>query len=52
MDEADAPSVSLALGEARMKADKELTQYFITDQPESPTLRLNDNKGVDMRIVV
>ena len=48
---ADAPSVSLALGEARMETDKEVTLYSITDQPESPTLRLNDNNGVDMTIV-
>ena len=34
-----------------MEANKELTQYFITEHPQSPTLRLNEDGGVDMRIV-
>ena len=36
------------LGEVRTEADKELTQYFITDDP---TLNLNANKGIDMKII-
>ena len=48
MDKADAQSVQLILGEARMEADKELTQYFITNDP---TLNLNANNGIDMKII-
>ena len=33
MDKADDQSVQLMLGEVRTEADKELTQYFITDDP-------------------
>ena len=34
-----------------MEADKELTQYFITDHPKSPTLKQYNNKKVDMEII-
>ena len=51
VDKADAQSVALVLGEARMEAEKELTEYFITDNPVSPTINLNDNDGVDMKII-
>ena len=34
-----------------MKADKELTQYFITDLPESPTMKQYNTKTVDLEII-
>jgi hypothetical protein len=51
VDEADANSVKLILGEARIETDKELTEYFITDTPESPTLVHDGNDGVNMKII-
>ena len=51
MDNADAESVQLILGQAKTKAEKELTQYFITDDPKSPTIKLNGNNGIEMEIV-
>ena len=51
INKADAQSVDLILGEAKMDTGKELTQYFITDNPESPTVEINDEEGIDMKIV-
>ena len=51
IDEADTKSVNLSLGEARMKTDRELTEYFITEEPKSPTLSQNHMKEVNLRIV-
>ena len=51
VDEADAQSVNLNLGEAKMKADKELTRYFITNYPKSPVLKQNMYDEVVMDII-
>ena len=51
IDEADTKSVNLSLGEAKMKTDRELTEYFITEEPKSPTLSQNHMKEVNLRIV-
>ena len=51
VDEADKDSVRLVLGKANFESDKELTQYYITDNPESPTLSQNNNNEVNMNIV-
>ena len=51
VDEADAQSVNLNLGEAKMKADKELTRYFITNYPKSLVLKQNMYDEVVMEII-
>lgn len=48
VDETDEESVNLVIGEARLEAGKELTKYFITEDP----ILVNDkDKGVDLKIV-
>ena len=39
------------LGEAMIETDKELTQYFLTDEPKSPTLAQANKNQVHMNIV-
>ena len=34
VDETDEESVNLVVGEARLEAGKELTKYFITEDPK------------------
>ena len=51
VSEADAESVRLSLGEPFIDLDKELTQYYITDNPQSPTLSQGDRGEVNMNIV-
>ena len=47
----DFKDVSLKLGESNIETDKELTEYYITDYPESPTLSQKDDKEVSFNIV-
>ena len=51
VSEADADSVTLSLGEPFIDIDKELTQYYITDNPQSPTLSQADSSEVNMNII-
>ena len=51
VSEADADSVILSLGEPFIDIDKELIQYYITDNPQSPTLSQADSSEVNMNIV-
>ena len=51
VDETDIGGVSISLGEARIKAGKELTEYFITDNPPSPTIFQNNDKEANMKII-
>ena len=48
--DSDKEGVKLLVGEAKLKTSKELTEYYITDEPESPTLIIEDD-GVSMKIV-
>ena len=52
VDKADSWGVEVAPGEARIETDKELTEYFITDNPQSPTLHMNKERtGISMRLI-
>ena len=52
VDKADSWGVELTLGEAKMETDKELTEYFITDNPKSPTLHMNKNRtSINMKLI-
>ena len=48
--DSDKEGVKLLAGEAKLKTSKELTEYYITDDPESPTL-IAEAGGVSMKIV-
>ena len=47
----DQESVRLEMGEARISTEKELTEYFITDQPKSPTIVQGEEGEVLMKII-
>ena len=51
VSEAEVDSVRLSLGEPFIDIDKELTQYYITDNPPSPTLSQGNRGEVNMNIV-
>ena len=51
VDESDVKGIHLVLGRARIETVKELNEYFITDDPKSPTLLQKDNKEVVFNIV-
>ena len=55
VDEADIEGVNLIIGEAKMETDVELTEYFITEDPISPTLvydpKSEHKKGVNLQII-
>ena len=51
VDETDIDGVSISLGEARIETGKELTEYFITDNPPSPTIFQTNDKEANMKIV-
>ena len=47
----DLKGVNLILGESKIETDKELTEYYITDDPKSPSLSQQDNKKASFNIV-
>ena len=51
VDAADFNGVDLILGEVKMEASRELTEYYITNNPESPTLTQNSQKDVNFNII-
>ena len=52
VDRADFWGVELTPGEARIETDKELTEYFITDDPKSPTIhKNNETDGIDLKLI-
>ena len=48
VDEADRSSIDLVIGEAKLEMGKELTEYFMT---EDPSLVYDDEDGVDLKII-
>ena len=48
VDEADRSSIDLLIGEAKLEMGKELTEYFMT---EDPSLVYDDEDGVDLKII-
>ena len=48
MDEADRDSIELVIGEAKLEMGKELTEYFMTDEP---SLVYDNEEGVDLKII-
>ena len=48
VDEADRSSIELVIGEAKLEMGKELTEYFMT---EDPSLVYDDEDGVDLKII-
>ena len=48
VDEADKDSIDLVLGEAKLDMGKELTEYFMTDDP---SLVFDEEGGVDFKII-
>ena len=48
VDEADRDSIDLVLGEAKLDMGKELTEYFMTDDP---SLVFDEEGGVDFKII-
>ena len=52
VDKADRWGVEVTSGEARIETSKELTEYFITDNPKSPTLHMNkDRTEIQMKLI-
>ena len=51
VDGADTKGVHLEVGEAILETSKELTEYFITHDPKSPTLILDRTGGVAFQII-
>ena len=51
VDETDIGNVILILGEITMESGKELTEYYITDVPESPSLPQDNEYEANMEIV-
>ena len=51
VEETEQESVRLELGEARISTEKELPEYFITDQPKSPTIVQGEEGEVLMKII-
>ena len=48
VDEADRDSIELVIGEAKLEMGKELTEYFMTDEP---FLVYDNEEGVDLKII-
>ena len=48
VDEADRDSIELVIGEAKLEMGKELTEYFMTDEP---SLVYDNEEGVDLKII-
>ena len=48
VDEADRYSIELVIGEAKLEMGKELTEYFMTDEP---SLVYDNEEGVDLKII-
>ena len=48
VDEADKDSIELVIGEAKLEMGKELTEYFMTDEP---SLVYDNEEGVDLKII-
>ena len=46
--EADRDSIELVIGEAKLEMGKELTEYFMTDEP---SLVYDNEEGVDLKII-
>ena len=44
VDESDVKGVDLVLGEAKIETSKELTEYYITDDPKYPKFSQTDKK--------
>ena len=51
VEESDIKGVYLKAGEAKLEASKELTEYFITDDPQSPKLFIDENGGVAFQMI-
>ena len=51
VDESDTGDVSIVLGESILKANKEMSEYFITDDPKSPTLSFDGKNGMFLNII-
>ena len=51
VDGADTKGVHLEVGEAILETSKELTEYFITDDPTSPTLNSDRKGGIALQII-
>ena len=51
VDESDVKGINLVLGSPKIETDKELNEYFITNDPKSPTLSQKDNKEVVFNII-
>ena len=51
VNKADSKSIELVLGEAIIETKKELTQYFITDDPKSNILKKNYVNKVFFEII-
>ena len=49
--EAEEESVTLKPGGAKMSAAKELTEYFITDNPQSPTLMNPSKNEISLKLI-
>ena len=49
--EAEKESVALKSGGAKMSAEKELTEYFITDNPQSPTLMNPSKNEISLKLI-
>ena len=52
VDVFDVKGVNLVLGTPGIKTIKELTEYYITDDPKSPTLSQKEKKEVSFNIVL
>ena len=52
VDEIDIEGINLKVGKAETEATPDLTEYFMTDEPKSPTMTYEDEKrkGVSMQI--
>ena len=51
VDESDLEGVNLILGMPKIETSKELTQYYITDNPKSPTLSQESSKEISFNII-
>ena len=51
VDAADSGYVTLVLGNVKMEASRELTEYFITEKPKSPTLTQANQDTVSLKII-
>ena len=51
VDESDLDGVNLIQGTPKIETSKELTEYYVTNDPKSPTLSQENNKEVSFNII-